>query len=266
MNKKCFLMAQIIAAGCMICACGAGPDETEKASNTEFVSKGYTVESDTMVTESTENTENTTFSNAALGDVKEQTVKIAKTSVIYSKPDANASQLGSIEKGTKVKALGDVDANGWVMVEYNGRAAYIKAESAGITLSASDTDTDSADESDNDSSSDKKKKTTSNTKSNTDTKSGTKTQKKSDGSTSGTTQPSSEPATTPQTPSSEPATTPQTPSSETPDPEPEPTPTPDPEPEPTPTPDPEPEPEPTPTPDSEPEQSSEQSSEQTPAE
>lgn len=264
MNKKCFLMAQIIAAGCMICACGAGPDETEKASNTEFVSKGYTVESDTMVTESTENTENTTFSNAALGDVKEQTVKIAKTSVIYSKPDANASQLGSVEKGTKVTALGDVDANGWVMVEYNGRAAYIKAESAGITLSASDTDTDSADESNNDSSSDKKKKTTSDTKSKTDTKSGTKTQKKSDGSTSGTTQPSSEPATTPQTPSSEPETTPQTPSSETPDPEPEPTPTP--EPEPTPTPDPEPEPEPIPTPDSEPEQSSEQSSEQIPAE
>lgn len=266
MNKKCFLMAQIIAAGCMICACGAGPDETEKASNTEFVSKGYTVESDTMVTESTENTENTTFSNAALGDVKEQTVKIAKTSVIYSKPDANASQLGSIEKGTKVTALGDVDANGWVMVEYNGRAAYIKAESAGITLSASDTDTDSADESNNDSSSDKKKKTTSDTKNNTDTKSGTKTKNKSDSSTSGTTQPSSEPATTPQTPSSEPEPTP------TPDPEPEPTPTPDPEPEPTPTPDPEPEPtptpdpEPTPTPDSEPEQSSEQSSEQTPAE
>lgn len=256
MSKKCFLMAQIIAAGCMICACGAGPDETEKASNTEFVSKGYTVESDTMVTESTENTENTTFSNAALGDVKEQTVKIAKTSVIYSKPDANASQLGSIEKGTKVKALGDVDANGWVMVEYNGRAAYIQAESAGITLSASDTDTDSADESDNDSSSDKKKKTTSDTKSNTDTKSGTKTKNKSDSSTSGTTQPSSEPVTTPQTPSSEPEPTP------TPDPEPEPTPTPDPEPEPTPTPD----PEPTPTPDSEPEQSSEQSSEQTPAE
>ena len=246
MSKKYFLMAQIIAAGCMICACGAGPDETEKASNTEFVSKGYTVESDTMVTESTENTENTTFSNAALGDVKEQTVKISKTSVIYSKPDANASQLGSIEKGTKVKALGDVDTNGWVMVEYNGRAAYIQAESAGITLSASDTDTDSADESDNDSTSDKKKKTTS------DTKSGTKTQNKTDGSTSGTTQPSSEPATTPQTPSSEPATTPQTPSSETPDPEP--TPTPDPEPE------------PTPTPDSEPEQSSEQSSEQIPAE
>ena len=256
MSKKCFLMAQIIAAGCMICACGAGPDETEKASNTEFVSKGYTVESDTMVTESTENIEKTTFSNAALGDVKEQTVKISKTSVIYSKPDANASQLGSIEKGTKVKALGDVDTNGWVMVEYNGRAAYIQAESAGITLSASDTDTDSADESDNDSTSDKKKKTTS------DTKSGTKTQNKTDGSTSGTTQPSSEPATTPQTPSSEPATTPQTPSSETPDPEP--TPTPDPEPEPTPTPDPE--PEPTPTPDSEPEQSSEQSSEQIPAE
>ncbi len=153
-----FLMAQIIAAGCMICACGAGPDETEKASNTEFVSKGYTVESDTMVTESTENTEKTTFSNAALGDVKEQTVKISKTSVIYSKPDANASQLGSIEKGTKVKALGDVDTNGWVMVEYNGRAAYIQAESAGITLSASDTDTDSADESDNDSTSDKKKR------------------------------------------------------------------------------------------------------------
>ena len=256
MSKKCFLMAQIIAAGCMICACGAGPDETEKASNTEFVSKGYTVESDTMVTESTENTEKTTFSNAALGDVKEQTVKISKTSVIYSKPDANASQLGSIEKGTKVRALGDVDTNGWVMVEYNGRAAYIQAESAGITLSASDTDTDSADESDNDSTSDKKKKTTS------DTKSGTKTQNKTDGSTSGTTQPSSEPATTPQTPSSEPATTPQTPSSETPDPEP--TPTPDSEPEPTPTPDPE--PEPTPTPDSEPEQSSEQSSEQIPAE
>ena len=115
MSKKCFLMAQIIAASCMICACGAGPDETEKASNTEFVSKGYTVESDTMVTESTENTEKTTFSNAALGDVKEQTVKISKTSVIYSKPDVNASQLGSIEKGTKVKALGDVDTNGFLL-------------------------------------------------------------------------------------------------------------------------------------------------------
>ena len=44
-------------------------DVTEPDSDTKLVSTGYTVENETMTTE------NTTFSNTALGDVKGQTAK-----------------------------------------------------------------------------------------------------------------------------------------------------------------------------------------------
>ena len=125
MNKKSYLIAQIIAACCMICACGAGPDGTETASDTKLVLTGYTVENDTMTTEnpdSAETNDNINFSNAALGDVQTENVRLKKSAVIYTKPDANASQLGSLDKGTKVKAIGEADANGWLMIDYNGRA------------------------------------------------------------------------------------------------------------------------------------------------
>ena len=147
MNKKSYLIAQIIAAGCMICACGAGPDGTETASDTKLVSTGYTVENDTMTTEnpdSAETNDNINFSNAALGDVQTENVRLKKSAVIYTKPDANASQLGSLDKGTKVKAIGEADANGWLMIDYNGRAAYVEADRAGVSSAADDTDNDDA--------------------------------------------------------------------------------------------------------------------------
>ena len=142
MNKKSYLIAQIIAACCMICACGAGPDGTETASDIKLVSTGYTVENDTMTTEnpdSAETNDNINFSNAALGDVQTENVRLKKSAVIYTKPDANASQLGSLDKGTKVKAIGEADANGWLMIDYNGRAAYVEADRAGVSSDADDT-------------------------------------------------------------------------------------------------------------------------------
>lgn len=232
MNKKSYLIAQIIAACCMICACGAGPDGTETASDTKLVLTGYTVENDTMTTEnpdSAETNDNINFSNAALGDVQTENVRLKKSAVIYTKPDANASQLGSLDKGTKVKAIGEADANGWLMIDYNGRAAYVEADRAGVSSDADDTDnvdnTDDNNESDNDSAADNKKKTSSVNKNNTDKK----TQNKTDDITEPTPDP------TP-TPDLEP----------TPDLTPTPEPTPDPEPTPEPTQDPTPTPDPTP--------------------
>lgn len=232
MNKKSYLIAQIIAACCMICACGAGPDGTETASDTKLVLTGYTVENDTMTTEnpdSAETNDNINFSNAALGDVQTENVRLKKSAVIYTKPDANASQLGSLDKGTKVKAIGEADANGWLMIDYNGRAAYVEADRAGVSSDADDTDnvdnTDDNNESDNDSAADNKKKTSSVNKNNTDKK----TQNKTDD----ITEPTPDPTPTP-------------------DPEPTPDLTPTPEPTPDPEPTPEPTPDPTPTPDSTP--------------
>ena len=72
MNKKSYLIAQIIAACCMICACGAGPDGTETASDTKLVLTGYTVENDTMTTEnpdSAETNDNINFSNAGAWNI-----------------------------------------------------------------------------------------------------------------------------------------------------------------------------------------------------
>ena len=234
MNKKSYLIAQIIAACCMICACGAGPDGTETASDTKLVLTGYTVENDTMTTEnpdSAETNDNINFSNAALGDVQTENVRLKKSAVIYTKPDANASQLGSLDKGTKVKAIGEADANGWLMIDYNGRAAYVEADRAGVSSAADDTDnvdnTDDNNESDNDSADDNKKKTSSVNKNNTDKK----TQNKTDDITEPTPDP---------TPTPDPEPTPD------PIPTPDPTPDPEPTPEPTPTPDPEPTPDPTP--------------------
>ena len=227
MNKKSYLIAQIIAACCMICACGAGPDGTETASDTKLVLTGYTVENDTMTTEnpdSAETNDNINFSNAALGDVQTENVRLKKSAVIYTKPDANASQLGSLDKGTKVKAIGEADANGWLMIDYNGRAAYVEADRAGVSSDADDTDnvdnTDDNNESDNDSAADNKKKTSSVNKNNTDKK----TQNKTDD----ITEPTPEPTPTPD-PEPTPDTTP------TPEPTPDPEPTPEPTPDPTPT-------------------------------
>ena len=59
----------------------------------------------------------------------EQSVKLIKNTVVYVKPDKNSAQLGSLEKGTKVKAVGKTEKDEWLMVNYNGRVAYIKSNS-----------------------------------------------------------------------------------------------------------------------------------------
>ena len=252
MKKKSFLIAQIIAAGCMICACGAGPDGTETASDTKLVSTGYTVENDTMTTEnpdSAETTDNINFSNAALGDVQTENVRLKKSAVIYTNPDANASQLGSLDKGTKVKAIGEADTNGWLMIDYNGRAAYVKADRAGVSSAADDADNVDNDDASTDNNEDngasedsgktkhKKKNNTSDVSNNEDTNSSNQS---GEGAASDSTKTEKS---TEQTPTPDPGATP------TPDPIVTPTPDPNPTPDPTPTPDPNPTPDPTPTPD-----------------
>ena len=108
-------------------ACGAIEDTTETV--TEYVSKGYSVESGTTGTQQTEAEEAFSFSNKVLGNLTEQSVKLIKNAVVYVKPDKNSAQLGTLEKGTKVKAVGKTEKDEWLMVNYNGRVAYIKSNS-----------------------------------------------------------------------------------------------------------------------------------------
>ena len=108
-------------------ACGAVEDTTETV--TEYVSKGYSVESGTTGTQQTETEEAFSFSNKVLGNLTEQSVKLIKNAVVYVKPDKNSAQLGTLEKGTKVKAVGKTEKDEWLMVNYNGRVAYIKSNS-----------------------------------------------------------------------------------------------------------------------------------------
>ena len=108
-------------------ACGAIEDTTETV--TEYVSKGYSVESGTTGTQQTEADEAFSFSNKVLGNLTEQSVKLIKNAVVYVKPDKNSAQLGTLEKGTKVKAVGKTEKDEWLMVNYNGRVAYIKSNS-----------------------------------------------------------------------------------------------------------------------------------------
>lgn len=108
-------------------ACGAVEDTTETV--TEYVSKGYSVESGTTGTQQTEAEEAFSFSNKVLGNLTEQSVKLIKNAVVYVKPDKNSAQLGTLEKGTKVKAVGKTEKDEWLMVNYNGRVAYIKSNS-----------------------------------------------------------------------------------------------------------------------------------------
>lgn len=58
-------------------ACGAVEDTTETV--TEYVSKGYSVESGTTGTQQTEAEEAFSFSNKVLGNLTEQSVKLIKT-------------------------------------------------------------------------------------------------------------------------------------------------------------------------------------------
>ena len=108
-------------------ACGAVEDTTETV--TEYVSKGYSVESGAAGTQQTETEEAFSFSNKVLGNLTEQSVKLIKNAVVYVKPDKNSAQLGTLEKGTKVKAVGKTEKDEWLMVNYNGRVAYIKSNS-----------------------------------------------------------------------------------------------------------------------------------------
>ena len=127
MNKKCFFLLHMLGIALITGACGAVEDTTETV--TEYVSKGYSVESGTTGTQQTEAEEAFSFSNKVLGNLTEQSVKLIKNTVVYVKPDKNSAQLGSLEKGTKVKAVGKTEKDEWLMVNYNGRVAYIKSNS-----------------------------------------------------------------------------------------------------------------------------------------
>ena len=127
MNRKCFLLLHMLGIALIVGACGAADDTTEVA--TEYVSKGYSVETGTSGTQQTETGETFTFSNKALGNLTEQSIKLIKNVVVYVKPDKNSAQLGSLEKGTKVKVVGKTEKDEWLMINYNGRVAYIKADS-----------------------------------------------------------------------------------------------------------------------------------------
>ena len=127
MKKKCFFLLHMLGIALITGACGAVEDTTETV--TEYVSKGYSVESGTTGTQQTEAEEAFSFSNKVLGNLTEQSVKLIKNSVVYVKPDKNSAQLGTLEKGTKVKAVGKTEKDEWLMVNYNGRVAYIKSNS-----------------------------------------------------------------------------------------------------------------------------------------
>ena len=127
MNKKCFFLLHMLGIAFITGACGAVEDTTETV--TEYVSKGYSVESGTTGTQQTEAEEAFSFSNKVLGNLTEQSVKLIKNAVVYVKPDKNSAQLGTLEKGTKVKAVGKTEKDEWLMVNYNGRVAYIKSNS-----------------------------------------------------------------------------------------------------------------------------------------
>ena len=127
MNKKCFFLLHMLEIALITGACGAIEDTTETV--TEYVSKGYSVESGTTGTQQTEADEAFSFSNKVLGNLTEQSVKLIKNAVVYVKPDKNSAQLGTLEKGTKVKAVGKTEKDEWLMVNYNGRVAYIKSNS-----------------------------------------------------------------------------------------------------------------------------------------
>lgn len=127
MNKKCFFLLHMLGIALIAGACGAVEDTTETV--TEYVSKGYSVESGAAGTQQTETEEAFSFSNKVLGNLTEQSVKLIKNAVVYVKPDKNSAQLGTLEKGTKVKAVGKTEKDEWLMVNYNGRVAYIKSNS-----------------------------------------------------------------------------------------------------------------------------------------
>lgn len=127
MNKKCFFLLHMLGIVLIAGACGAVEDTTETA--TEYVSKGYSVESGAAGTQQTEAEDAFSFSNKVLGNLTEQSVKLIKNTVVYVKPDKNSAQLGALEKGTKVKAVGKTEKDEWLMVNYNGRVAYIKSNS-----------------------------------------------------------------------------------------------------------------------------------------
>lgn len=127
MNKKCFFLLHMLGIALITGACGAVEDTTETV--TEYVSKGYSVESGTTGTQQTETEEAFSFSNKVLGNLTEQSVNLIKNAVVYVKPDKNSAQLGTLEKGTKVKAVGKTEKDEWLMVNYNGRVAYIKSNS-----------------------------------------------------------------------------------------------------------------------------------------
>lgn len=125
MNRKCFLLLHMLGIALITGACGAADDTTE--ASTEYVSQGFTVEMSNSETEAASK-EDFHFSNSAIQNVTEESLELVKDADIYSKADKSSSQLGSLEKGTKVNVIGKAGKSGWVIVDYNGRAAYIPAD------------------------------------------------------------------------------------------------------------------------------------------
>ncbi len=127
MRKIRFLTVQIIALGCLVCACGS--KGTDSNTESEYVSKGFAVEAGEISTETEEDEFDLSSITSVVGELQESELKLIKDTDIYSKPDKNSSKLGSWEKDTTVKVLGKITDTDWLMIRFNGRVAYVTSDS-----------------------------------------------------------------------------------------------------------------------------------------
>lgn len=110
------MIKRVVLAVCMaalLCGCSSDGDSGQK------YNEGFTV-----------GMENETGATISYSDTKSE-YTVSKDTVVRNQAKAEGEAIGTIVSGTSVTIIGSADSNGYVMVNYNGRAGYIRIENSG---------------------------------------------------------------------------------------------------------------------------------------
>lgn len=128
MRKVHIIAFTLLTAGCMMGGCGdrvSNSRQPVQAEGLEAVSASLLL----AVQESEDANEQSMIIEAeANGDETMVEKIVVRTADIYNRPSRDAAKLGSVSRGESILTLGLLDEEDWYKVNYNGRVAYVQAD------------------------------------------------------------------------------------------------------------------------------------------
>ena len=127
MKKRVVIMLIALSLATQLAACKAG---TENVSSTEYEQMVNLNNDGEMTIFETETAQEivTTEEQEANGNEETETLELAVNADVYSKPDGEATVVGSLKKGKKINVIEMSDDEKWCKIAYSGRVAYVKAD------------------------------------------------------------------------------------------------------------------------------------------